>query len=100
MSTPKLGFFQALGVLIYCSLIGALMWGLETFFKTPPQFLAISFVLLLLVLSAAVTGTLIFGYPAYLVFNKKVKKALTLVGFTLLYLMGIISTIIIILALF
>lgn len=47
--------------------------------------------LTLLVFSAAVSGSIVFGYPAYLTLVKnKIKEALTILAFTLLYTLGII----------
>jgi hypothetical protein len=40
--------------------------------------------LTLLVFSAAMMGTIIFGYPVYLVINKEIKPALKILLFTFL----------------
>jgi len=49
--------------------------------------------LTLLVFSAAITGTLVFGYPVYLVLVKnKIKEALTILAFTLLFTFILILT--------
>jgi hypothetical protein len=45
-----------------------------------------------LVFSAAVTGSIVFGYPAYLFFKeKKVKEPLLILAFTSLYCLIILA---------
>lgn len=90
-----IGFLQALGVVIYCSLIASLFWFFKIFSETPPEFWGTVLMLTLLVFSASVTGSLVFGYSAYLVLNQRIKEALTLLAYTLLYFLGIIGIIII-----
>lgn len=93
-----LGFLQAMGVLIYCGLISGLFKLLDYYFKdNPPQFLIMFFMLILLVISAGVTGALVFGYPAYLALNKRIKEALKILGHTFLYCIGFLFVVIIIL---
>lgn len=99
-SYPSLiGFLQAAGVLVYCGLIAALFYYLA---KTgsQPGFFGFFVMLALLVFSAAVTGSLVFGYPAYLTLIKhRPKEALTILIYTLLYsLIIIVLTIIAIVA--
>lgn len=98
-SPSAIGFLQTAGVLIYCGLIAALFFFLA---KTPsqPGFFGFFVMLALLVFSAAVTGSLVFGYPAYLTLIKhRPKEALTILTYTLLYSLIIIAlSIIIILA--
>ena len=50
-----------------------------------PGYLGVFLMLVLLVFSAAVSGSLVFGLPAYLAFNKKIKEAITLLGYTLFF---------------
>ncbi len=59
-----------------------------------PNILGWILMLFLLVFSAAVTGLLVFGYPVYLVLNKKIKEALKVLGYTFLYCLGIILIVI------
>ena len=65
----------------------------------PDQSLAIIMMLLLLVLSAAITGFLFFGYAAYLALHQQMRKAIQLVIYTTLYSLGIIIVFMVILAL-
>ncbi len=80
---------QALGITVYCCLVAFLMFALEAFMLEPPQFFVMIFMLILIVFSAAVTGTLYFGYAAYLALQQKIKEAMMLVGITTLTLLGI-----------
>lgn len=89
-SASTIGLLQALGVTIYCGLI-ALFFNLMT--KTTPKPGAFGFFLILnlLVFSAAITGSLVFGFPVYLALvRNKFKEALTILAFTALYALAII----------
>ena len=85
MSPNTIGLLQALGVAVYCALIMGLMRLLETINIKPPIFLTGTVMLLLLVISVAIVGVLVFGYPAILALDKNIKRALTILGYTLLY---------------
>ena len=89
-SPSAIGLLQAAGVLVYCGLIAALFYFLAKT-SSPPNFFGIFVMLALLVLSAAITGSLVFGYPAYLTLIKhRPKEALTILSYTLLYSLIII----------
>ena len=62
-----------------------------------PGLLGIVLMLLLLVFSAAVTGSMVFGYPAFLALNKNIREALRVLAYTLLYSLVIILLITLIL---
>ncbi len=84
------GFLSAAGTVIYCGLI-ALFFNFMNKSAGRPGFFGFFLILLLLVFSAAITGTLVFGFPAYLaVVKNKIKEAITTLAFTLLYILGII----------
>ena len=86
-----IGLFQALGVVVYCSLVTGMLWALEKVSMSPPKFFGAVVILILLVFSAAITGSIVFGYPAYLFLKtKKIKQALSILAFTLLYCLGFI----------
>ncbi|MBL7155086.1 MAG: hypothetical protein ISS88_01085 [Candidatus Portnoybacteria bacterium] len=91
-----IGFLQALGVIAYCALAGGFFWLADRFFTTPPGFLGIVLMLVFLVFSVAVSGTIVFGYPAYLALNQRVREALSLLIYTLLYILGFVIIIVII----
>ena len=89
-------FFQSLGAIIYCGLVSGFFWYMGKAAIAPPDFWGISLMLFLLVFSAAVTGLLIFGYPAYLVLHGKIKQALKVLGYTFLFSLLIIIIILLI----
>ena len=78
------GLLQAIGVTIYCALIGGFFFLMEKVAITP-GFFGIFLMLTLFVFSAAVTGLIVFGYPAYLALNRKIKEAISVLAYTLLY---------------
>ena len=86
-----IGLCQALGVTVYCGLVAVLFNYLTKAIPSGPGFFGFFFMLILLVFSAAVTGSVVFGYPVYLALAKnKIKEALTILAFTLLYSLLII----------
>lgn len=71
--------------MVYCALVSALFHLFSVLhLQEPPQFLAMAFMLTLLVFSAAVCGSLVFGYAVYLAINKEIKSALKVLFYTLL----------------
>ena len=56
--------------------------------------------LTLLVFSAAVTGSLVFGYPVYLILNKQTKEGVSIFAYTLLFLVVILAILISLFSLF
>ncbi len=95
-SVLTIGFWSAAGVLLYVVLVSLAIWRLDKFVQNAPGAGGIAFMLMLLVFSAAVTGSLVFGYPAFLALNKKTKQAiLTLIAtlsFVFLFaLLGVIA---------
>jgi len=76
-----IGFLQALAVVSYCSLIGWLLYSM-TQSLDEPGFWGIALMLSLLVVSAAITGSLVFVYPAYLGLNQRLKEAIWVLIFT------------------
>ena len=90
LSSHLIGLLQALGVVIYCILIIGLFQLFAKIMPQPPKFFGPVLSLIVLVFSAAVTGSLIFGRAAYLALNRRIKEGLSVLGFTLLYCFGII----------
>ena len=88
-----IGLLQAAGVTAYCALVGGFFF-LMNEIAAKPGFFGIFLMLVLLVFSAAVTGSLVFGYPAYLALNKKIKESLEVLAYTLLYSLGVILVVI------
>ncbi len=83
-----IGFFQALGMIAYCALAGGFFWLANNFLAAPSGFLASVLMLVFLVFSVAVSGVIVFGYPAHLALNQRFKDALSLLIYTLLYILG------------
>jgi len=100
-SASTIGLLQALGITIYCGLI-SIFFNFMTKTTAKPEIFGFFLILNLLVFSAAVTGSIVFGFPAYLaVVKNKIKEALTILAFTALYALAIILiTITLILALY
>ncbi|OGD83631.1 hypothetical protein A2165_03020 [Candidatus Curtissbacteria bacterium RBG_13_40_7] len=95
-----IGLLQAIGVLAYCGLVAILFFYLSKT-QDPPGFFGFFLMLMLFVFSAAVTGSLVFGYPAFLTLVKhKPKEALTILSYTLLFGLVIILLTIIAILLF
>jgi hypothetical protein len=76
-------FFLALGEGAYIALVALFMRNINKILGHGPEFLAMVAFLILLVLSAAVSGSLILGRPALLYFENKKKEALQLFGLIL-----------------
>lgn len=97
MKPSLIGLLQAIGVIAYCVLIAVLFNFLGKTAVQPPGILGFAAILVLLVFSAAVTGSIVFGYSAYLLFKeKKIKEPLFVLAFTALFSLIILAIIAII----
>lgn len=84
--SPKwLGFFQALGVALYCGAIGTIIWNGQLIFG-PVSFLGPVIFLVLFSVSALICGLIVFLRPYKLFFEDKKKEAVELVLYTTLWL--------------
>lgn len=81
----SIGLGQSLGVTVYCSLVASFFRYIGQTSVQPDGIAGVTLMLFLMVFSAAVTGLLVFGYPAYLALHNKIKEALLILAFTLLY---------------
>ncbi len=89
-SPAIIGLLQAIGINVYCALIAGFFY-LMTKSSPRPGFFGFFLMLILLVFSAATTGSLMFGYPTYLALVKnKIKEALTILAFSLLFTLALI----------
>jgi hypothetical protein len=94
MKPSLIGFLQAIGVIGYCVLIALIFNFLGTRNIEPPGIIGFTAMLVILVFSAAATGSIVFGYPAYLFFKEgKIKEPLKVLLFTGIFCL-IISVII------
>lgn len=88
-----IGLLQAIGVITYCVLIALLFNSLsKASIQEPIGFIGSAMMLVLLVFSAGVTGSIVFGYPAYLFFKQgKVKEPLLILLFTSICCLAILG---------
>lgn len=92
------GLYQALAVVIYVALVAAFIFFMGQS-KIQPGYLGIALMLVLLVFSAGISGTFVFGLPVYFALKNNVTRAVSILAFTFLYiLIAIFLTILIILA--
>lgn len=92
----KFGFLGGIAEAAYVFLVICLMTTLDKTVSPTPNFIAGFLVLILLVFSVAVSGILVFGYPAYLAFQKRFAEAL-MTGITTLVTLAIIGILVFIL---
>lgn len=86
-SLPFIAFWQALGVVAYCGLIGLLFWRGEQWFGEMSHYFGPVFFLTLFSASALICALLVFGYPFILFWEEKQTiKALKLVIYTAAWL--------------
>jgi len=95
INSPLIGFLQALGLFIYCGLLISLFQFFGNNAVQAPQFFGSVVILAIFVFSAAVTGSIVFGYAAYLGFKGKIKEALSVLTYTLIFSFLIIVIILI-----
>jgi len=92
------GLINSFGVLIYVSLVVTIMQNGQRLFGPTPGILGAMAILLLFVVSAAITGLLVFGRPIYFYLNGLKSESIKLLFYTLGWL--ILETLIIFIALF
>jgi SNF family Na+-dependent transporter len=96
----KHSFIHSLGVLVYIFLVVMLMQQGEKIFENVSEIWAAMTMLLLLVLSAAVTGLLVLGRPVWLYFSGQKSEALKMFFYTLAWLAGFMVLILVLLVIF
>lgn len=77
---------NALGVLVYVSIVAFLIFNGEHIFDNKPSFLIPLFMLLLFIISASVTGLLVMGKPIHLYLSGFKKESFILLFTTLAWL--------------
>ncbi len=87
MKLPLIGFYQALGLAAYCSLVAVLFWRGNQIFGRVPNYLGPLLFLILLVASALICAFIGLAKPFLLIWEeKKTKEALRLIGYTAAWL--------------
>jgi hypothetical protein len=85
------GISLAVAQALYCFLVfGLIMAASRLLTQAAPNILNMSYFLLLLVLSVATTGVIIFGRPAWLIWQKRTKEAMAVLITTLAIILAII----------
>ena len=98
--TWAIGLLQALGLVVYCSMVATVMNNAERWFGKMDHVLGPVLFLSLFVVSALICGSVALGYPFLVLWEQKnTKKALKIVGFTIGWLMVIVVVIFTILGL-
>ncbi|PIZ42668.1 hypothetical protein COY34_02405 [candidate division WWE3 bacterium CG_4_10_14_0_2_um_filter_42_8] len=69
-------FLESLLTVTYCLGVGLLMTYLGAHFSQPNQIVASLLLLLLFIVSALITATLVLGYPIYFFLQKDLKTAI------------------------
>jgi len=90
---------NALGVLVYVSIVAWLLFNGEHIFDDKPSFLIPLFMLLLFIISASITGLLVLGKPIHLYLSGLKKEAFVFLFATLIWLAIFVSIVISILLL-
>jgi len=78
----KLGFFQALGVSLYCGLIGTFMQNGSRLFGEKDNFMTPIFALTMFSVSVLICALIVFKKPYELFFDGKKKEAINVVIYT------------------
>ena len=101
LSLDFVAFLQGLGLVVYCGLVGLLMWKGESWFGSLKAPLGSVLFLLLFIFSAIICALIALGY-SFLIFweGKNTKKAIRLVAYTTLWLFLFILLFILILLTF
>lgn len=91
--------FLALVEIVYVFLIALIMKNGNQLFGNVDTLLSVAVFLLLFVLSAAISGVLIFGKPILLYLDKKKKEALQMLGYIIGWLLAFVFVFFLVLAL-
>lgn len=100
MSLEFLAFLQSAGIVVYCGLIGLVLWQGNTLFGVVPNFWGPLLFLVLFSTSALICALLAFGNAfQFLYVKKEPQKAIKLVALTTIWLMLFVVLVLILLAL-
>ena len=93
------GLLQATAVVAYSALVAGFFFFMEQSRINEPGYFGIVLLLVLLVFSAGITGTFVFGLPAYFALRNNISRAISTLAYTFLYiLLAIVLAIFLILA--
>lgn len=91
-----IGFFQALGLVGYCSLIALFISQANKWFGKAPNYFGPLLFLMLFTTSALISALIVGAYPFILYFNKRqTKQAIKLVFYTAGWLLALVIAVII-----
>lgn len=80
-------FLQSVGLTAYAALVASVMTNIGKVASEPKSpLLGLTAFLMLFVFSATVCASIVFGYPAYLVKEGKMKTAIRIVAYTVTWL--------------
>lgn len=96
----KQGFLQALGVAIYCTLVGLFMWNANHLFGPIDNFLGPVLIVTLFTTSALTCGLIVFFKPYKLFFAGKKKESIDIVVSTAGFLFGFVFLFLLLLLIF
>ncbi len=85
LSTPQRSFINALGTVVYTAAIAWFLSHASTFFHKEDTFLVPMFMMLLLIISATITGSLVLGKPIQLYLSDQKSAAITMLWQTLVW---------------
>ncbi len=92
-SSRAIGLFQAAGLTLYVSLFASCAYFIGQWAEVqgikPAPVVAMIIFLLAFVISAAISGSIMFGYPAFLFFGNKKDEAIKIILWSLVWLVAI-----------
>jgi len=86
-SPKRVAFYQALGQIAYILIVAFVFWRGDKWFGPVDNYLGPIVFLTLFVVSASISGLIVFGYPFYIFLEKKqTKEAIKIVVYTTAWL--------------
>lgn len=86
----KIGVLAGVAQALFCMLMTFLMFTMESLMGKMTNALQVTLFLLLAVIGVAITGVIVFGYPALLLMSKKIKEAVLVIISTLITLLIVV----------
>lgn len=85
-----LGLAQAVATSVVCVIAVGAVWQLQKWESSTDGFFDDLALLLIFVVSALVSATLVLAYPAFLIFSQRLKEGFSLLIYTILWLIVIL----------